>query len=148
MLLNCGVGCDRRAKCRRLRPAHRPTSKVRGRSREDPMPEGQRPRGSTLRPRSGGRQKGDTQCPRSGAVTRGFTWRPRSGAAAGRRQPTPLSPRPGVAGRRGGGPTPRPHAQGQGRWPEEQPQVQGALASRVQEGLEELSQAEGQKGWL
>ena len=30
-----------------------PTSKVRGRSWEDPMPEGQRPRGVTPRPRSG-----------------------------------------------------------------------------------------------
>ena len=30
-----------------------PTSKVRGRSREDPMPEGRRPRGVTPRPRSG-----------------------------------------------------------------------------------------------
>ena len=30
-----------------------PTSEVRGRSREDPMPEGWRPRGVTPRPRSG-----------------------------------------------------------------------------------------------
>ena len=30
-----------------------PMSEVRGRSREDPMPEGQRPRGVTSRPRSG-----------------------------------------------------------------------------------------------
>ena len=30
-----------------------PMSEVRGRSREDPMPEGQRPRGVTPRPRSG-----------------------------------------------------------------------------------------------
>ena len=30
-----------------------PTSEVRGRSREDPMPEGRRPRGGTPRPRSG-----------------------------------------------------------------------------------------------
>ena len=68
-----------------------PTSEVRGRSREDPMPEGRRPRGITPRPRSGaaaestrlrrrrngreelprvlgqqGRPRGDTQCPRSG----------------------------------------------------------------------------------
>ena len=31
-----------------------PTSEVRGRSREDPMTEGRRPRGATPRPRSGG----------------------------------------------------------------------------------------------
>ena len=30
-----------------------PTSEVRGRSREDPTPEGQWPRGATLRPKSG-----------------------------------------------------------------------------------------------
>ena len=30
-----------------------PTSEVRGRSQEDPMPEGRRPRGVTPRPRSG-----------------------------------------------------------------------------------------------
>ena len=83
-----------------------PTSEVRGRSREDPMPEGRRPRGVTPRPRSGavaestrlrrhrtgreelprvrgqaGQARGDTQCPRSGAATRGVTPRPRSGAA-------------------------------------------------------------------
>ena len=34
-----------------------PTSKVRGRSREDPMPEGQRPRGVTPRPWSGAAAK-------------------------------------------------------------------------------------------
>ena len=34
-------------------PKYYPTSKVRGRNREDPMPEGQRPRGATPRPRSG-----------------------------------------------------------------------------------------------
>ena len=51
-----------------------PTSEVRGRSQEDPMSKGRRPREVT-------------PCPRSGA-------------AAGRRYPTPLSPRPGaVAGR-------------------------------------------------
>ena len=43
-------GCDRR-----LPTAERsqPTSEVRGRSQEDPMPEGRRPRGVTPRPRSG-----------------------------------------------------------------------------------------------
>ena len=34
-----------------------PQSEVRGRSREDPMPEGQRPRGVTPRPRSGAAAK-------------------------------------------------------------------------------------------
>ena len=39
---------------------------------------------------------------------------------------------------------PKPEARGGGG--EEQPQVQGALAARVQEGLEELSHNEGQEG--
>ena len=51
-----------------------PTSEVRGRSREDPMPEEQR--------------------------LGGATWSPRSGAVAGKSFPTPSRPRPGtVAGR-------------------------------------------------
>ena len=50
-------------------------SEVKGRSREDPMPKGRRPRGVTPRPRSG-------------AVTRGVTPHPRSGAAAERSNPT------------------------------------------------------------
>ena len=48
-----------------------PTSKVRGRSREDPMPEEQR--------------------------LGGATWSPRSGAVAGRSFPTPSRPRPEAA---------------------------------------------------
>ena len=39
---------------------------------------------------------------------------------------------------------PTPKARGGGR--KEQPHVQGALASRAQEGLEELSHVEGQEG--
>ena len=38
-----------------------------------------------------------------------------------------------------------PDARG-GGW-EEQPHVQGAVAVRAQEGLEELSHVEGQEGW-
>ena len=57
---------------------------------------------------------------------RGVTPRPRSGVAAGRSYPASEA--------RGGG------------W-EEQPYVQGAMAARVQEGLEELSHIEGQEGW-
>ena len=76
-----------------------PTSEVRGRSREDPMPEGRRPRGVTPRPRSG--------------------------AAAERSYP-------------------ESEFRGSGR--EEQTHVQGAVAARAQEGLEELSHLEGQEG--
>ena len=141
--LQSAGGCDGSAKAQAaatgaLSAAKRshPTSEVRSRSREDPMPEGRRPRGVTPSPRSGaaaestrlrrrrnGREelphvrgqgvqpRGDTPRPRSRAATRGVTPRPRSGAAAERRYPTPPSPRPGVAGGRSN-PTP-----GQGRWP-------------------------------
>ena len=39
---------------------------------------------------------------------------------------------------------PKPEARGGGR--EDQPHVQGAVAARAQEGLEELSHVEGQEG--
>ena len=86
-------------------------------------------------------RRGATPRPRSGAAMRGVTPRPRSGAAAGRRYPKPLSPRPGAAGGRS---YPTPKARGSGR--EDQPHVQGAVAARAQEGLEELSHVEGQEG--
>ena len=69
----------------------------------------------------------------------------------------PLRPRPGVAARRSYPTLPRlrsravarrsnptPEARGGGR--EDQPHVQGAAASGVQEGLEELPHVEGQEG--
>ena len=62
---------------------------------------------------------------------RGGSWelphapKPKAGAAAGRSNP--------MLKARGGG-------------PEDQPHVQGAVAARVQEGLEELSHVEGQEG--
>ena len=82
-------------------------SEVRGRSREDPMPEGRQPRGVTPRPRSGAAAEvpdcDSTTAKRSYPVSevrgwlRGDTPRPRSGAVAGRSYPTPLSWRPGAA---------------------------------------------------
>ena len=115
-------------------------SEVRGRRREDSMPEGQRPRGVTPRPRSGAAARVQ-DCEGAGTV-RGATLRPRSGGVAERRYPTPLSPRPGVAARRS---NPTPKARGGGR--EDQPHIQGALAARAQKGLEELSHIEDQEGW-
>ena len=49
-----------------------------------------------------------------------------------------------LLGWRPGGATPRPHARGGGR--EDQPHVQGTVAARAQEGLEELSHVEDQAG--
>ena len=63
------------------------------------------------------------------------------GAVGGRSYPTPPRPRSrAVTGRS----NPTPEARGGGR--EDQPHVQGTLAARVQEGLEELSHVEGQEG--
>ena len=60
-----------------------------------------------------------------GGWLRGATPRPRSGAAAERSYP-------------------ESEFRGSGR--EEQPHVQGAVAARAQEGLEELSHVEDQEG--
>ena len=60
-----------------------------------------------------------------GRRPRGVTLRPRSGAAAERSYP-------------------KSEFRGSGR--EEQTHVQGAVAARAQEGLEELSHVEGQEG--
>ena len=74
-----------------------PMSEVRGRSREDPMPEGRQPRGVTPRPRSGAAAEvpdcDSTTAKRSYPVSevrgwlRGDTPHPRSGGAAERRYP-------------------------------------------------------------
>ena len=68
--------------------------------------------------------------------------RPRPEAAARRSYPMPPRPRPGAAARRS---NPTPNTRG-GSW-EDQPHVQGTVAARAQEGLEELSHVEGQEGW-
>ena len=113
---------------------------------------------SPPRPRPGVAARRINPRPSPGVATRGVTPRPRSGVAAGRRYsmlqargqgwqargdtPMPLSPRPrAVAGRSNC----RTEARGGGR--EDQPHVQGAVAARAQEGLEELSHTEGQEGW-
>ena len=70
---------------------------------------------------------------------------PRSGAAAGRSYPMPQAR--GQGGRLGGATTrPKPEARGGGQ--EEQPDVQGAVAAGVQEGLEELPTLKVRKGAL
>ena len=102
-----------------------PTSEVRVRGREDPMPEGRRPRGVTPHPRSG--------------------------AAAERRYPA--SEVSGSDKRsyptfevRGSGQEELPHApmpKARGSSQEDQPH---AVAARAQEVLEELSHVEGQEG--
>ena len=104
-------------------------SEVRGRSWEDPMPEGQRPRGATPRPRSGGAAKGRY---------------PASEVRGGGREELPHAPKTEA---RGGGQEEQPMPEARGGGQEDQPHVQGAMATRAQEGLEELSHVEGQEGW-
>ena len=65
----------------------------------------------------------------------------RPGAAGGRSYPMPPRPRPRAAAGRS---NPISEARGGGR--QDQPHVQGAVAARAQEGLEELSHVEGQEG--
>ena len=91
--------------------------------------------GQGQNPRSGGQEElphvqGQRQQPRvpgcdSQEWLRGATPRPRSGAVAGQSYPTSEV--------RGGG-------------QEEQPHLQGAVAARAQEGLEELLHVQGQEG--
>ena len=69
---------------------------------------------------------------------------PKPEARGGGREELPHASTPEA---RGGGreEQPTPKARG-GGW-EDQPHVQGAVAAQAQEGLEELSHAEGQEGW-
>ena len=132
-------------------------SKVRGRSREDPMPEGRQPRGATPGARSGGaaqrrypaskvRGRDERSYPvyevrGGGREETPQVPSPRPGARGGRSYSTPLSKRPRVAVGRSNRTT---QARG-GGW-EDQPHVGGAVAAQAQEGLEELSHIEGQEG--
>ena len=68
---------------------------------------------------------------------RGVTPRPRSGAVA---ESARLQ-------RRRNGREELPKSEVRDGSQEEQPHIQGAVAARAQEGLEELSHVEGQEGW-
>ena len=86
--------------------------------------------------KSGAATRGVTPHPRSGAATRGVTPHPRSGAVA---ESARLRPH-----RKSREELPKSEVRGGSR--EDQPHVQGAVAAQAQEGLEELSHVEGQKG--
>ena len=111
-------------------------SEVRGRSREDPMPEGRRPRGVTPRLRSG-----------AAAKSARLQWRRNSGEELPHVRGQGQWPR--VPGCNGTGAAKRsyPTSEARGSGREEQPHVQGAVAAQAPEGLEELSHVEGQEGW-
>ena len=89
------------------------------------MPEGQRPRDVTPRPRLGSGQEELPCVQGQGQQPGGATPHPRPWAAVGRNNSM---------------------LEASGRGQEEQPLVQGAVGARVQEGLEELSHVEGQEG--
>ena len=105
------------------------------------------PRGATPRPRSG-TEAGRTLCLRVAAKSscptsevRGSGGECQAAMAQEQQRGATPHPRPGAAARRS---YPTPEARGGGR--EEQPHIQGAVASRVQEGLEELFHVQGQEG--
>ena len=106
-----------------------PTSKVRGSGREYQIATAQeRPREATPRLRSGG--AAERRYPESevrGGDERSY---PTSEVRGSGWEELPHTPKPEVKG--GGG--------------EEQPHIQGAVAARAQEGLEDLSHMEGQEG--
>ena len=92
-----------------------PRSEVRGRSQEDPMPEGRRPRGVTPCPRSGAtaesarlrrRRNGREELPRVRGQSRDERSYPTSEVRGGSREELPHAPIPEARGG-GGGPTPR-----------------------------------------
>ena len=83
-------------------------AEVRGRSQEDPMPEGQSPRGVTTMSEVRGSSR-ECQAATAQEQPRGATPRPRSGAAAGKSYPTSKV--------RGGSREELPHVRGQGRRP-------------------------------
>ena len=83
-------------------------SKVRGRSQEDPTPEGWWPRGVTPRLRSGAAAESS----RLRRCRNGQEELPKSEVRGGGREEIP---REQGQGRQPGGATPRPHAQGQGQ---------------------------------
>ena len=123
-----------------------PTSEVRGRSQEDPMPEGWRPRGVTLHPRSGAVaqnarlqrcRNGQEELPKSKVRGSGREEIPRERGQGWRPGGATLCPRPRAAARRT---NTTPNARSSGR------EDQGAVDAWEQEGLEEVSHVEGQEG--
>ena len=131
-----------------------PMSEVRGRSREDPMPEGRWPGGVT-HVRGQGQWPRVPGCDGAGTAERSYPEsnvrgggreriprEPGQGRGpAGRSYPTPQRPRPVKAPWRT---NPTPKARGGGQ--EDQPHIQGAMTVQAQEGLEELSHVESQEG--
>ena len=116
-----------------------------------------RPGGATLRLRSGCGREELPQVRGQGRQLGGAIPLPRPGAEAGRTNPTSKEPwlrRHKRAERsypppeaRGSGWEELPHTRGPGCCPEDQPQVQGAVAAWAQEGLEELTHVKGLEGW-
>ena len=104
------------------------------------MPEQQRPRGVTPRPRSGAAaESARLQRCRNGREE--LLRIQMGGGAAERRYPASEDR---DSGQEKISHAPKPEARGGDR--EDQPHIQGAMAARAQECLEELSHVEGQEG--
>ena len=94
--------------------------------------------------------RGGTPCPRSRVAARrsyppsevrGSGWECQAATAQDQPGGATPHPRPGAVAKRS---YPSPEAMGNGQ--EEQPHIQGAVAARAQEGLEELFHVQGQEG--
>ena len=130
-------------------------SEVRGRSREDPMPKGWRPRGVTPRPKSGAaaestrlqrHRNGQEELHRVRGQVRqpgGDTPRPKPEARGDGQEELPHAPKPEA---KGSGGEEEPHHRGQGRWPGGPTPRPRSRGFGAQEGLEEPSHVEGQEG--
>ena len=117
-----GSGCARRTKLGQEELPY-----LRGQGQKPGGPHAQRAAAKRSYPTSEVRGSGqECQAVMAQEWLRGATLRPRSGGAAERSYP-------------------ESEIRSGGR--EDQPHVQGALAARVQEGLEELSHVESQEGW-
>ena len=106
------------------------------------MPKGRWPRGVTPSPKSGAAAR-VPDCDGAGTAERSY---PASEVRGSSWEELPHAPKPEA---RGGRWEELPHAtmpEARGGGREDQPHVQGAVAARVQEGLEELSHTEGQEG--
>ena len=113
------------------------------------MPKGRRPRGVSPCPRSGAaaesarlrrHRNGREELPKSEVRSSGWEELPHVRGQGWRREELPKSEV------RGGGREELSRVRGQGRRREDQPHVQGAVAARAQEGLENLSHIEDQEG--
>ena len=131
-------GCDRCAKCGREEPPH----VCQGQKLVGPHAR----RVAAKRSYSASEVRGAAKRRYPASEVRGGDERsyPASEVRGGSWEELPHAPKPEA---RGGGWEEQQTSEARGGGWEDQPHVQGAVAVRAQEGLEELSHVEGQEGW-